>query len=96
MQWPSCKENSQECVGACSLQQSICLEAGFRPPPSQVYIYVNQLPHVNDASHVRFKISPRMRRLSDSARVRLAAKSALADKGDITVARVEDTARESS
>ena len=50
----------------------------------------------NDASHVHFKIPLRMRRLSDSARVRLAAKSALADKGDITVARVEDTARESS
>ena len=30
------KENSQKCVGACSLQQSSFLEAGFRPPPSQV------------------------------------------------------------
>ena len=29
-------------LGMCSLQQSSCLEAGFRPPPSQViYIYIS-------------------------------------------------------
>ena len=38
--------------------------------------------------HILFTL--RMRRLSDSARVRLAAKTALGDKGYATVGRVEE------
>ena len=50
MQRPSCKENSQKCVGACSLQQSSCLEAGFRPPPSHTLCCIVAYPYMPDES----------------------------------------------